>query len=192
MSDPKMSKKMLKGTEEPITGEIRTEILSEYTALRGEILSRIGTRNQIITFTIVILGALITFSMQKEVTAVIILLYPFLNMFLALGWAHNDYRVGQISHYIGIYIEPRLEGLGWETYIDDLRPAKGIKRFLRPTGLSAAGVIVGTEILALVLAMPKLTWSRQERYLLACDIIAILLTIYVLQRRAIRHGKGTR
>lgn len=172
-----------------ITTERRSEILAEYNALRGEILNRFGERHQILTFSIAILGAILTLS--KDATGVVLLAYPILSTFLAIGWSHADYRIAEIAKYIRDEIEPQVPGIQWERTLSEKRRTKSIKRHFRPAELSAAGIFVGTEILSLGLAYPKLTMNTQETVLLLLDVVGIVVTYLVIQRRRMWHSKVT-
>ena len=165
-----------------IMPELRSEILAEYSVLRDELLKRVEMRDQILTFTLVVAGTFLTFGVQAVATALVLLVYPILTLFLAAIWAHSDVRIGEIAEYIRNRIEPQLVGIRWEKYISKRFVERG-GRWFRRVEVSAAGVFLITQILALILAWPRLTFSLEEIILLASDILAIIATFFILPSR---------
>ncbi len=170
-------------SNQSIAPEMRTEILAEYTALRGEVIKRLEMRHQILTFTLVIAGTFLAFGVRQEVTPLVLLLYPILAVFLALEWMHDDFRAGEIGEYVKDRTEKLLKGLHWETSLQNKRVAKPVGRFFRATEVSAVGVFIATELLAVLLAIPRLTFSTEEIILLSGDGFSIIFTFLVLRRR---------
>ena len=160
--------------------ETHTEILAEYSALRSEILQRMDLRQQMLTFTLIIAGSMLTLGVQTNISPLILLLYPVLALFLAMAWMHSDVRIWEIAEYQENHIEPRLTGIKWETYIHN----KHRGRTYRPLEVTAAGVFLTTDVLALVLAIPRLSYSLEEVILLIVAGAAFVLTLIPLRRRA--------
>ena len=154
---------------------LRLEMLAEYSALRIEMLRRIDMRQQVLTFTLVIAGTLLTFGLQ---TNVILLIYPILALFLANSWTQHDNRIGEIAVYIRNEIEPLLKGVNWETYVSTMHTG----RKFRLVEFYALGLFWGVGILAIVLAWPRLTFTPNELFLLIADVIAIVLTFIFIRR----------
>jgi hypothetical protein len=169
-------------SENTISDELRTEILAEYSALRAEILKRMEMREQLLSFTLVIAGTFLSLGAQEGVSALILLIYPVLAVFLAMVWKQNDTRVWEIGEYIRVCLEAKgggksgLDGLRWENILRDARPFRAEKI------ISAGGVFIAADLLALVIAILRLTFSVEVAVLLACDLLAIILTITVLLR----------
>ena len=161
-----------------LDSEVRTEMLAEYATLRDEALTRMRMRHQILTFAIVILGTILALSTQQNVTPLILLIYPILGVFLAIGWADADVRIGEIGEYIRTKLEPALSGLMWEEYLFKKSP----KRF-RSKEIHAVGVFLGAELLAVLLAIQSVSFSPEEIILVVSDAIAILVTILMIRRR---------
>lgn len=97
--------------------QLHSEFLAEYQSLREEILKRIEIRQQVLTFTLVVAGAILSYGTAKPDDGVILLLYPLLALFLAIAWMQSDVRAGEIGNYIKEQIETKLDGIRWETYI---------------------------------------------------------------------------
>ncbi len=172
-----------------ITNELRTEILAEYSALRNEILKRLEIRNQILTFTLIIAGTIFTFGSNNNVTVLVLLIYPLLALCLVLAWMHSDVRAGELGDYIRTNIEKKLEGLEWENYIKKQRSEKPKSLMTRSIEVSAIGVFIITQALALLLAIPKMTTSVQEMLLFIMDVGVIFLTIYFLRSRRRNYAR---
>src|SRR5947209_18568770 len=105
--------------EIPEARSIRALLLIEqYTSLRSEIEKRIDIRQQILALTLLVAGTFLTVGAQPTVSAVVLLFYPIIAMFLGAIWEHNDLRVGQINFYIRTEVETHLGSLGpgWETF----------------------------------------------------------------------------
>src|SRR5688572_8595284 len=81
--------------------ERHAEKLAEYKALRDEILARIGMRNQVVNFAVIILGAMLAVGVRDGAFqpggsgALVLLAYPILAFFLARGWVNHDVRIGE-------------------------------------------------------------------------------------------------
>jgi hypothetical protein len=169
----------LSGTKVLNFKEIEAQLLAEYNALRTEVIHRMGTRHQLVAFSVIVLGAVWAFAQPNTLLA-----YPILGFFLALGWAHNDFRVGEIGEYVRKNIEAKLPGLHWEQHFYDIKEKKRPLRYVfRASILSAGGIIVGTQILSLVVLLIKQPISEINIYLIAIDCVAIILTCIVLHWR---------
>ena len=162
------------------SGETHTELLAEYSALRSEILQRMDMRQQMLTFTLIIAGSILSLGVQTNISPLVLLLYPILALFLAMAWMHSDVRIWEVAEYMEKHIEPRLDGIGWETYIHN----KDRGRAFRPVEITAAGVFLITEVLAVVLAIPRLSYSLEEVILLIIAGLAFILTLIPLRRRS--------
>lgn len=92
-------------------------MLAEYAVLRDEILRRYEVRTKMIETTLVATGVIWTAAFQSTQLAPILLVYPVLVLFLALGWASHGIVIGELGKYIRERIEPCDSGLRWETLI---------------------------------------------------------------------------
>ena len=153
-------------------------LTAEYTTLRDETIKRIELGHQLISLTLVVVGAFLSVGLQPGIPASVLLVYPLLALFLAAGWAHNDLRVRQITAYI-IELENRPIGLEWVHFLMDLRPHVGFSRVLGV--LSASGVFLITQLIALLLALLRTTFTLIEGVLFITDVIAIILTFIMLR-----------
>ena len=86
------------------TKDYQGQLLAEYTALRAEVTQRMSTRHQLLTFSIVVLSAIIAFDASLST----LYAYPVLGVFLALGWAHNDLRIAELGEYIRLHLDLML------------------------------------------------------------------------------------
>jgi hypothetical protein len=91
----------------------------QYASLRNEIEKRIEIRQQILAFTLLVAGTLLTIGVQPNVPEVVLLFYPVIAMFLGAIWEQNDVRVAQIDYFICTEVEKHLDrlGSGWETFL---------------------------------------------------------------------------
>jgi hypothetical protein len=168
--------------------------LAEYSTLRDEILMRIRMRNQILVFTIVVLGIVLSLSAQKDVSPVVFFVYPMLATFLALRWAWSDVRIWEIGDYIRTRIEKEVPGLHWEGYMHSLRSKsregdKSSSWFQRPTEISAIGLFLGAGILATALGYWRSAPTIQEYILIGCDVVALVATVLVLRMRSVKRER---
>src|SRR5437764_9499704 len=143
-----------------------TALHDVYNNLRQEILKRIEIEHQIISLTLVALGAVLTVGVTNT-NATLLLAYPILVMFLAAAWCDNHLRTGEISAYIKEEIAPKIGNniIGWEL---------AQKRFysfpygLRHSILSVLGkrgMFFGSQIIVIVLALTKLTHTDRTQYI---------------------------
>lgn len=157
-------------------------ITAEYATLREETIKRIELGHQLIALTLVVVGAFLSVGLQPGISASVLLVYPLLAMFLAAGWAHNDLRVRQITAYI-IKIEEEMGnkpvGLRWVHFLMGIRPRVGFSRVLGV--LSASGIFQITQLIALLLALLRTTFTPIEGVLFITDVIAIILTFIMLR-----------
>ncbi len=166
---------------------------TEYVSLREEILKRMDIRNHLLTFALIVSGAILSYGSTTDASVLVLLIYPILAFFLALGWMHSDVRAGEIGSYIKNNIESKVNGIGWENYISEKKSKQKKQKksiFIKATEISAAGVFLVTEIVSIVLAIPKIKTSFQDTILLiqvilllTLDIIAIIYTYKFLRYR---------
>jgi len=133
----------------------------EYVALRAEILKRMELRYQFIPVCLTMAGVFIGLGISNGTIA---LVYPVLAIFLAIGWAQNDRRIGDTAHYIRKELEKSIPGLGWESYLNDERVKHQKQR--RFAILSYGGVFLYTQLIATGIGIIKFTYSSIEWSLL--------------------------
>ena len=173
--------------------ESKEECLTEYVSLREEILKRMDIRNHLLTFTLIVSGAILSYGSTPNASILVLLIYPILAFFLALGWMHSDVRAGEIGRYIKTNIECKLNGIGWENYISEIKAKQKEQKktfFIKATEISASGVFLVTEIVSIVLAIPKMKTLLQDPILLIqvvllliFDMVAIIYTYKFLRHR---------
>jgi len=156
----------------------QTVIVTEYKALRDEILKRLDFRYQLLNLILIVAGTFLTIGLQKDNPASILLIYPVLSLFLTASWAHNGVTILRI----GEYIQERLAGdfgeFGWEAFYWKQEPLSVASGFLGK--VASSGLIITTQILAIGLAVLKSNFTAIDIVLLICSLIAIVLTILAL------------
>ena len=164
-------------------------LLAEYGELRGEILKRSEMQHQLISITLVALGALTTIGLRDSPGA--LLAYPMLALFLAAAWTYNDIQIAQLGIYIRYRIEDQLigEGLGWEHAILSDRASKQIGSLVK---VATRGILWGSEFLAIGLYLLKrlsmgwptgLAERRGEVVLLILAGAALVFTMVFMRKR---------
>ena len=164
-------------------------LLAEYGELRGEILKRSEMQHQLISITLVALGALTTIGLRDSPGA--LLAYPMLALFLAAAWTYNDIQIAQLGIYIRYRIEDQLigEGLGWEHAILSDRASKQIGSLVK---VATRGILWGSEFLAIGLYLLKrlsmgwptgLAERRGEVVLVILAGAALVFTMVIMRKR---------
>src|ERR1017187_1695989 len=164
-------------------------LLAEYGELRGEILKRSEMQHQLISITLVALGALTTIGLRDSPSA--LLAYPMLALFLAAAWTYNDLQIAQLGIYIRYRIEDQLigGGLGWEHAISSDRASKQIGSLVK---VATRGILWGSEFLAIGLYLLKrlsmgwptgLAERRGEVVLLILAGAALVFTMVFMRKR---------
>lgn len=130
----------------------KEELIIQYEALRSEVLSRLNMRQNLLTTTVAGAGVFSLFISGMAAAPILLLLYPWFTLCIAIAWSHHDVRVGEIGQYVKTYIEPHFPGLNWETFMLDLYSDK------KQTGrnmaeLASKGTFIGTEIATILLAI---------------------------------------
>jgi hypothetical protein len=163
-------------------------LLTEYTALRDEIIKRQETRFQLVSLTLIIAGTIFSFGTKDDISVIVLLIYPILGFFLALISVHNQMSLAEISRYLKEKIEDKLLSMGWEKNIRQLQSNNPKNFFTRTKKIPVWGVFIVTEIVAFFLAIPRIDFKNavdliQELLLLSIDIAAIILTTYIFRHR---------
>jgi hypothetical protein len=181
-----------------VDGELALGLRAEYAALRDECLKRLGMRHQTVNWTLIAGAGFLTLGLAKGVTGLVVLVFPILALFLAVLWAQNDVRIGELGDYIRTKIERRHPGLGWEEHLPRLyynQHEHLRERFgpLRLAHVYAAGIFLTLQLLAwaiglvwVLLGLPSepLRWERNTAIvLLVLDVLAMALTFSVVTRR---------
>ncbi|MEO9891091.1 hypothetical protein [Aurantibacter sp.] len=72
---------------------------NEFTSLREELILRLGNRQNILNWTIIIIGAFYSFSFTQK--AILLLAFcPPMIMVMSLIWCHNEIRVRQLGLFL--------------------------------------------------------------------------------------------
>lgn len=153
------------------TPETITFLLSEYNALREEIIKRMELQHQVMFLALPVFGTILGAGIQFRSPS-IILLYPIIAVFLAATWAFHNSRIRELGSYIRVRIEARVgqTHIGWESYLNEISHP----RITSLNYTAIRGVFIGTSVLAIVVAIPIAKFDIIATLLL---IIAILCTI---------------
>ena len=159
-------------------------LLTQYSALRNEIIKRMELQSQIISLMLIASGALVSFGFQLSLP-IPILTTPLLVFFLASFWANHDVRIRHFGRYIRTYIEEAfLEAdKGWE----GVGGTGGTKYLARPLSLiTSPGIFVSVQIFSMgaVLVMQRsgIPLGREEQVFLGIDTLLTLVTLYIMTR----------
>jgi hypothetical protein len=161
----------------------------EYKYLKDEMLKRIELRQQIAAVTLTLAGIFLGVGINTESVA---LVYPLLAMFLAFGWAQNDYRIRESAKYIRENIENLIPGLNYETYVQQQRIKGGGLGSWRFVVLSHGGVFLGTQLMAIGIELLKFTFNLLEWGLVVVDVIAVLVVVWLMVQSAGEWRKKSR
>jgi len=153
----------------------------EYAAIRGEALKRIELRQQLISITLTLAGIFLSVGLSNELVP---LVYPPLAMFLAFGWAQNDFRIRKIAQYQRDHLESLDIGLNYETAMQaDRFTEKGMGAW-RFVVISHSGIFLFTQAMAVAIDLLRsgLRFDPLRICLLAVDGVAIALVFWITRR----------
>lgn len=153
----------------------------EYNALRGEILKRIEMRQQLISITLTLAGIFLSFGLTNEMVT---LVYPPLAMFLAFGWAQNDFRIRRTAEYIRENLEKLDIGLKYESTMDADRLTDKSLATWRFVVISHSGIFLFSQIMAvgIDLLQSGMNFSPLRVGLLTIDAISILMVAWITRQ----------
>ena len=169
---------MKRNTKELSEGEQRT-IEMEYASLRGEILKRIELRQQIVSVTLTLAGIFLGVGLSAQTVT---LVYPPLAMFLAFGWAQNDFRIRDLASYIRERLEVFTPNVGYESYVQAQRGKnKGLGSW-RFVVFSHGGIFLFTQMMAIGIGLAKFSNDVVGWSLLGIDIVTALVVIWLMNQ----------
>ncbi len=151
-------------------------VMAEYNALREQILKCKDNQHQILTFSIIVLGTIMTIG-YNAANSVIILLYPIVALFLAAIWLENSLEGEITASYIQRFIESKVgeKNIWWEHHT-----TKKI-HYHRVIGFFGFRIMfVATELLTITVGFSIGKVDPLKVVLLIVDIICCLLTIAML------------
>lgn len=159
----------------------------EYGSLRGEILKRIELRQQIVSVTLTLAGIFLGVGLTTESVT---LVYPPLAMFLAFGWAQNDFRIRDLAKYIRERLEIVSPHAGYETYVDGQRGEnKGLGSW-RFVVLSHGGIFLFTQLMAIGIGLSNFTFDALGWSLLGIDIATSLIVLLLMRQAGKYKASG--
>ena len=156
-------------------------IVAEYESLRRETIARIGTGQNLVLLTLVITGVFLSAGLQPKISPSVLLVYPIIAFFLATSWTFNDARTGQIANYIR-ELEDKYGIIGWGHHLRKLRAKTPFSKLIGL--LSASGIFVTTQLIAILLACTKKPFLMSEWILFVLDLVFIACTILILGKKS--------
>lgn len=159
-----------------------------YEALHAEINTRLEQRQGVLTFTLLVAASLFGLGLQSWASAVTVLCYPVLGLFLALVWEQHDTKIGQIAAYLRELEERHLGefGPGWECWRRQRFPVKH-----HHIETPAKGVFVASEVLAMVIGIARMAGQLSSLATIMLAILLLLLDIgaTTLTWAALKHQR---
>ena len=156
----------------------------EYNSLRSEILKRIELRQQLISITLTLAGVFLGIGLGTQSVA---LIYPPLAMFLAFGWAQNDFRIRSSAEYIREHLEKPSTGLMYEHRVQARRASTSSLGEWRFVVISHIGIFIFTQVMAVVIELARTNFNLSsltltQQILLVIDIISILFVLWIARQ----------
>lgn len=177
----------------------REFLITEYEALRDEIVQRVQARQQMWSILLVVAGTFLSVGIQPGIAAWTILLYPVIALFFSVNWLHNDTRIDQLTWYIQHQVEPTFHTVGWETYRAQTfrrkpRAAAQSPLALLPglPALSARGIFASTQILACGIGAYRLALSMPLALMVLIIFIEVGITIITFLLLADRKAQAVK
>ncbi len=193
--------------EESVVTVIRNAFpMTEYQALRDEIITRLELRQQLFTFVLIVAGTFLSLGFQSITLATACLVYPVIAVFLAASFEQNDEKIGSLSAYLR-QIEERYQLEGWETSRLHKRQQRREKvpplgaglrccclptlrlflaSALRSLSFSARGLFLTTQVLSLAIGGVRIGQAGQcliALPLVACGVLATGATFLIIQHK---------
>lgn len=157
-------------------------LMAQYASLREEVLKRLEIQHQLILGTLVAVGTILTVSTQGGGLS-ILLVYPFLAMFLTLAWSQNDHRNRQITQHLARHEDAFLNdvSLGWERS----RTSSRLWIFGSRKVFAARGIFVGSQVLTILLYWFTMNSTNQaigrdDAVLMLVGVLVTLLTLLMI------------
>lgn len=149
-------------------------LLTEYSALREEIIKRVELEYQLINLSLVTFGVICGLSFQPQ-SSLIILLYPLLAAFIVAGWVNSDNSVQCIAKYIKSQIEVKLGdgNTNWEHYIEN-QISNGL------SALSVGGTFLGTSLFAIIVGIYLAHFDTTKILLLIVSGVSLIFSSVLL------------
>jgi len=160
----------------------RAGLALEYGALRDEILKRVDVRHQITSLSLTLTGIFLGVALADGgANGAIALVYPVLAALLAMAWSQNEDRVRTAATYVRERLEPCLPGLGWETFMESARRARGDHSW-QLSVLSHGGSFLCAQALAIGVGLLHFDGGPSDWLLLGADALAVAYVIVVMRR----------
>ena len=167
------------GTESETSSPGADLLTSMYEALHAEINQRLDLRQGILTFTLLVAASLFGLGLQSWASAITVLCYPALGLFLALVWEQHDTRIGHLAAFLRELEDAHLGelGPGWEYW-----RRQRYRASRHHIELPAKGVFVASELLAVVIGIARVAGQQFT--------VATVLTWLALEHQRDRQVSG--
>lgn len=164
--------------------KISSAKIEEYKYLKSETLKRIEFRYKSINLILIAAGTFISIGSQQK-SALILLIYPVISLFLTFSWVHNGISLTRIGQYIREEIEDD-KNLRWEGYLKGKE--ENATAFSNLNTLGSIGLVVSTQILSYILALTihmqttsqEFVFTRAVEIFLGFDFVVIVITLIIL------------
>lgn len=166
------------GCETVCVGDTQDDYrLTEYKALRDEILKRFDIENQCLLFTVLLIGSTLTVGIASG-RGLLLAAYPVLASFIAYTSSFNTYRVGELGQYLRELEDKSRGSLGWESWLRSQNRA----RWTRSGARGNQALYVGSQVGMIALSWTQPIANRMAHSILtALAVGAIALTIWLLR-----------
>jgi hypothetical protein len=144
-------------------------VVAEFVGLRSEITKLIELQSQLVSLTVVTVGAVLGVAVQARSPS-LAFVYPVLALILGITWLNHAHAISRCALYLSEEFEPRHGGgkLGWEAFV-----RRNPLRFGMLGYWGVRSVFMGSSVVALIIG-----WSliRQQALLIVAGVFASVLS----------------
>jgi hypothetical protein len=127
--------------------------IAMYNSLRGEIHTHINVQYTVLSFTLVVIGTILTFVAHGQIGPEALMTYPLLALFPALVWTSNQIAIVRIAVFLREQFEQLLpRELRWEGMLCAYRQRGYRSRVDTLYSWGIFGIFFGSQVLMLALA----------------------------------------
>lgn len=149
--------------------------LEEYKMLRADIQQRIKFRFLLFGLLLTILGALLPLGLEGDGNPGMLFVYPVLSFFLTMSWIHQSMVMVKIARYLRDELEPKVEGLEWEAYVN--KDSGRFSGFSIIGFFAAGGFVLFSQWLMLLLGLLSEVKAGGEHLYMVMKVAAIIASV---------------